>query len=1216
MSVVCLRCRQPTASGAHVCGDCGAPLPIPCPVCGLLGPPGKRFCGDCGSPLTVPASPLPTVSTPASLPLQPTLPILTVGDGRGHMKLEGENRSLTILFADLTASVQTTAHLHHEDAAALVNSVLTMMVEAVLALGGHINQLLGDGVLAFFGTPQAHEDDPERAVRAALQIRQAVQARGLDMTAGINAGEVYLGAMGAAEYSEVHAVGAVINLAARLQQKAHPGQILVGEGVYRAARGAFAFARHQVDMKGFPVPVAAYEVVGERARPEKIRGIDGLPAGVVGRDEELAALAEAVMALRRGHGRMVALIGDAGVGKSRLIADVKTRALALDWGQPPLLLLEGQCLAVSMAVSYGPFRDMLRGYLAWETTDDERMRGDHLAMTLQGLVARGALAAGRAEEIGPLVSRALSLGDEGAEDKPRWRADAEQVKRATLLALRDLLLALSAGRSLILILDDLHWADNLSLELITLLMDSVAHAPVLMFCAYRNDGEHACHDLGRVAAQRCGARYTELQVRELAPAPSRRLIELLLPGDALPSSVTALILQKAQGNPFFLEEIVRALIDAGMVYPDGGQWRAHADIAAVTVPTSIQAVILSRVDRLSAEARRVLRSAAVIGRLFRRRLLAQLVHAHDDAGLDGALRELEERALIHLERAAPEEEYSFRHVLAQDTVYRSLLRGQRAASHRRVAEALEQIDRGRPEENCVALAHHYARSDTPDRAVPYLEQAGDQAAAHYALAAAESHYREATGLLTRLGQDPAPERLREKLAGTLSDLSRYGESLEMLREVAHTYQTAGDVAAFARSLSRLAEVHAWSGSGDEGIRYLQPLLAAIEPAAPRDLIPLYRNLSALHFTTGGYHEALALAEQAIALARASGDDHDVGGIEFHRGNVLGALGRVRESLRAAEEALHAGAAANDLILVCAALINVAFCNVVLGHVDTALDVFAQSRDVAERVGQPNALILAVAWDGWALFLAGRWAQAREAFERAVAISRASEGCWGSAYALLGMGQLLLAEGRRDEAARYLSDAIGLAEPTGDLQALRWASGLRAELDVLQGRPEAALTRLEPLLDRPGMEEYDVTAVLPVLALAHLRAGDAVRAADIVVQATRRARPDARLVLVDALRVRALVAIEQGNWREAYRALDEGVAVAREMPYPHAEARLRQAYAEAHTRVGHSAAALEHLETAQAIFNRLGARKDAEVTERAIACVALARTFRPPDEAVG
>lgn len=1133
------------------------------------------------------------------------------------MELEGENRALTILFADLTASVRTTAHLHHEDAAALVNGVLSMMVEAVLAHGGRINQLLGDGVLAFFGAPQAHEDDPERAIQAALQIRQAVQARGFDMTAGINAGEVYLGTMGTAGYREVHAVGAVINLAARLQQKAHPGQILVGEGVYRAARGAFAFARHQVDMKGFADPIAAYEVAGERARPEKIRGIEGLSAGVVGRDEELAALAGAMAALRRGHGRMASLVGDAGVGKSRLIAEVKVLALAREWGQRPPLLLEGRCLAVDMAVSYGPFRDMVRDYLTLRAEDDGRARGDQLTALLEGLVARGSLAAAHVQEISPLVNRALALGAEVVEDRRPHHADPEQVKRATILALRDLLLALSAGRPLILILDDLHWADTLSLEVIALLMDSLDRAPVLMLCAYRDDKEHACHDLGRVAAQRCGARYTELRVRELAPAPSRRLIDTLLPGHTLPSSVTALILQKAQGNPFFLEEIVRALIDAGMVYREGDVWRARADIATVTVPTSVQAVILSRVDRLSAEARRVLESAAVIGRLFRRRLLAQLVHAHDDAGLEAALRELEERALIYLERAAPEEEYAFRHVLAQDTVYRSLLRRRRAASHRQVAEAIERIDSDRLEENCVVLAHHYACSNTYGRAVPYLEQAGDQAATHYALATAEGHYREATAILNRLGRDPAPERLREKLARALSDLSHYAESLAMLREVAHAYQAAGNVAGVARSLARIAEIHAWSGSGDEGIRYLRPLVASIEPrATPRDLIPLYNHLSALHFASGGYREALALAEQALVLARACGDDHEAGGLEFQRGNVLGALGRAREALRAAEEALRAGAEANDLLLMCAALINVAFCNVVLGHIGAGLDIFARARDVAERVGQPNALILAVAWNGWALFLAGRWDEAREALGRAVAVSSASEGCWGSAYALLGMGQLLLAEGRRDEAARYLSDAIALAAPGGDLQALRWASGLYAELDLLQGHPDVALARLQPLLDRPGLEEYDVTVALPILALAHLRAGDMARAADIVAQAVRRARPEgARVVLVEALRVQALVAMEQGGWREAHQALDEGVVMAREMPYPYAEARLRQAYAEAHTRAGHNVAALEQLEAALVIFNRLGSRQDVEMTERAIARVAFARTLHPPGEAV-
>jgi predicted ATPase len=445
-----------------------------------------------------------------------------------------------------------------------------------------------------------------------------------------------------------------VNLAARLQQKAQAGQILVGASVYGPTRRACEFAEHGVEAKGFAEPVAAYEVLRPLPRAEKLRGIEGLHAALVGREEELGKLSGVLEAVRAGQGQIVTLIGEAGVGKSRLIAELKERALLPAADRPPPLWLEGRCLDIGMAVSYWPFLDLLRAYFGFGPEDDERARGERLLAAMQELVAQGALTSERCQQMLPLLGHLLAahFGSE-LDERLHW-ASPEQLKHQTFLALRDLCVALARRRPLILVLEDLHWADSLSLDLVSLLMEALTLGPLFLLCIYRPEREHKCWHLGAIATRKCPERYTELTLRELTPAQSRRLVESLLHIEALPVPVKEQILDRTQGNPFFVEEVVRSLIDAGLVYHDGEVWRARDEIAAVAVPESVQSVILGRVDRLDRETKHVLQSAAVIGRLFRRRLLERV--ARQEGALERALAELEDRTLIYPERVVPEEE--------------------------------------------------------------------------------------------------------------------------------------------------------------------------------------------------------------------------------------------------------------------------------------------------------------------------------------------------------------------------------------------------------------------------------------------------------------------------------------------------------------------------------------------------------------------------------
>jgi class 3 adenylate cyclase len=495
---------------------------------------------------------------------------------------EGENRLVTVLFADMSQFVETTHALHPEDAAELVDRLLQVMVDVLLKYEARVDRFLGDGALAVFGVPQTHEDDAERAVRAALEIRERTQRLGLHVTAGINTGEVYVGGVGSEQHQEVTVIGPVVNLAARLQDAAEPGQILVGEPTYRLIHRAFAATPLSLSIRGVAQPVTAYSVTEALASPEKARGIEGLRADLVGRDEELARLQAALEAVLAGQGQVVTLIGEAGVGKSRLIAELKEALGAAGRASP--LWLEGRCVELNMRAGYALFADLFRQYFTWRPGEDDRMRGEQLMASLREFVARGDLPEERAEEMGPLLGNLLSLRcDADGEARLRF-AGPEQIRHQTFLALRDFFLALAHRRPLVLVFEDLHWADSLSLDVISLLMESLPGAPMLLLCVYRPEPKHRCWRLATIAAQKCPACFTDLHLRELPPPYGQRLVESLLDVDELPDGVKALILEKSRGNPFYVEEIIRSLIAAGFLYREGPGWRARETSASFPLP--------------------------------------------------------------------------------------------------------------------------------------------------------------------------------------------------------------------------------------------------------------------------------------------------------------------------------------------------------------------------------------------------------------------------------------------------------------------------------------------------------------------------------------------------------------------------------------------------------------------------------------------------------
>jgi class 3 adenylate cyclase len=762
---------------------------------------------------------------------------------------DGENRLVTVLFTDMSRSVETTRDLPPEDGAALVNRLLQAMVDAILKYEGRIDRFQGDGVLAAFGVPRAHEDDAERAIRAAMEIREAARHLGLEVTGGINTGEVYVGPVGTERHREVTVMGPAVSLAARLQGQAQPGQILIGEATYRQTRQAFEFEPLSLTIKGLAQPVAAHAVRDALPHPEKARGVEGLCGGLIGREEELGKLKKALGEVLQGRGQMVSLIGEAGVGKSRLITELKALSACL---LPTPLWLEGRCLELGMTASYWPFLDLFRDCFASRPEENEPARADRLVSALTEL--GGDLSQAQLDEMAPLLGNLLSVRFGNEWDERLKHASPEQIKHQTFIAIREFFLALSRRQPLVLVLEDLHWADSLSLDLISLLMETLAVTSILLLCAYRPEREHKCWHLGTIASRKCAERYTELPLRDLSPPQSRRLVETLLCAEHLPAPVNEAILKKSGGNPFFVEEVVRSLIDAGMLHRAGDRWRAREEITSVAVPESIQSVILSRVDRLEEESKQVLQSAAVIGRLFPRRLLADTTTAPE---LERILWGLEDRGLIYEDRVVPEVEYSFRHALTQETVYQSILRRHRAVIHQSVAEAIEALDPEALETRYEQLAYHYERSHAVERAVAYLLKAGEKARRAYLNEEAIGYFKRA---LERL-EGQAPE------SGVVLGDTEGNWRLAALKGLGQTYQGMGKVAdaeEYFRQAIRLGK--------EIGL-------------PPREQARLYHDLGEVLFWQSRYDERICVGEEGLALL---GEDTE--SVEAALMNATAALG--------------------------------------------------------------------------------------------------------------------------------------------------------------------------------------------------------------------------------------------------------------------------------------------------------------------------------------
>jgi class 3 adenylate cyclase/tetratricopeptide (TPR) repeat protein len=717
--VQCAKCGSELIAGKKFCHNCGARAVAACPNCGTAVDAGFRFCPDCGYRIAVEEpdaapeierAPAPTATDrlarlPTLIPPELAQKIL---DSKGAVV--GARKLVTVLFCDLVGSTAIAERLDPEEYHDLLGEYLEVAFRGVYKFEGIVNQLAGDGVMALFGAPIAHEDAPQRALRAALaggadlgHLNEQLRARrGFELQArfGINTGPVVVGAVGNDLKLDYTAIGDTTNLAARLQSLAEPGTILLSETTYRRVRGFFQLeSAGTFDVKGKSEPVAAYRVLGvSETTPMAIAAARGLTP-LVGREAELAQLHACYQRLAEQLAQVVAVVGEAGSGKSRLLYEFKQQLAGED-----VVFLEARCSSLSQGLPYAPWTSMMRQYFGLAHGDCSAAAAQKVAQVIQGIGPD-------LDGVQRYLCRLLSVRSEGLAD-----VSADEIKRETFEAMARLVGGLAKRSPVTMIIEDLHWIDDASREMLELAATRL-RGRLMLVVSHRPD---------YVPFWRTEAAFTQLRLRSLSDEDTTSIIREAA-GGPLPLALEQLIRVKAEGNPFFAEEITRALVEEGHVVRSNGNLQLARPLEQIRIPGTVEEVIAARVDRFGPDAKRVSQVAAVLGRQFRREHLLRLLEG-ERIDVGAALDELERRGVIHQKTMLSDDEYRFGESLTQEVAYEGLLLKERRQLHERVGHLLEaEAAAENSPEMPALLAHHYARSENRPKAIEALLRAAQRA---------------------------------------------------------------------------------------------------------------------------------------------------------------------------------------------------------------------------------------------------------------------------------------------------------------------------------------------------------------------------------------------------------------------------------------------------------------------------------------------------------
>jgi class 3 adenylate cyclase/tetratricopeptide (TPR) repeat protein len=1034
---------------------------------------------------------------------------------RRERAMRGERRIITMLFCDVVGSTAMASQLDPEEWAEIMNEAFEFLITPIYRYEGTVARLQGDAILAFFGAPIAHEDDPQRAILAGMAIVEGIKSfaaeiredYGLEFNVrvGINTGPVVVGEVGTDLALEYTAMGDAINLASRMESTAEVGTVQITANTYELVAPLFDVRdAGKIAVKGKDDPVQAYSVGGLKARPGRLRGIGGLRTPLVGRGQELERLKQLVNGLKQGQGQIICLSGEAGLGKSRLIADLQ-REFRADLVAENFGWIEGPSISYDSAQPYGAIMQMFRMLSGVSRSDPADVARQKIRTQVSSFVP------GVRESMAHALEILLQI--EGVADQPGPEGEALQRElfAAFLTTWRDT----ANNIPLVAVFDDLQWADAASVKLLSHLLQLVETTPSIFICSYRPYRQSSGLRIEEVAASSYADHFTAISLKPLAHGESREMANSLMAAADVPEALYEKILERADGNPFFIEEVVRALIDGGVLAREEGglRWRSSENVARIEIPDNVLALLVARIDRLDKDSKQIVQLAAVIGRSFYKRVLERISGA--ESALEDHLLELQEMGLIREEPGTPEPSYAFRHALTRDAAYQSILHRQRRRYHRRVAETLEELFGHNLAEEAHQLAYHFNEARKFEKGLFYFTMAGDQAARLYANSEAIELYGRAIELAQENGSEEQIVHLYKSRGRTFELLGRYEEALaeyKALEKVAHERDNQHIKLEALMAETTLLSTFTDQFDLDRGATLLPEALALAEALGDRRAqAKIYWNM----MLQGSYgqvdaREIVPYGETAVAIAR-------------------------EENLR--EELAYA---LNDL----------ARPYTQVGEMGKASSVLEEAGQLWRELGNKPMLADNRATLASGFRYLGRLEEGLEIAQEALEISRAIGNYWGEAYSMNVLGPIYLELGRIDEALDSWQRSIPVAIKA---KFMGGQAFVRLDMGVAYGYLGDAAKGLALVRESFGKTielGHSPLVYYPLLAQAHLHLYDGnVEAAVKILTETRSVMERLRMNMVASgllINIESEVGFATGRYEETAAMLEEAISRAENM----------------------------------------------------------------------
>ena len=1076
----CLKCQAENPEDSKFCIQCAAPMEYRCPNCGATTPATGKFCKECAHDLS---SSSPTQAPPVELSFEEKLENIQrylpggltekILSQRG--KIEGERKQVTVMFCDAEGFSTLSEKLGPEKVYSIMDEVFEMLIHKVNEFGGTVNKMTGDGVMALFGAPIALEDAPQRAIRSALAIQREIArfsdrtkaetGAPLRMRIGIHTGPVVVGSLGNDLRVEFTAVGDTVNLASRMEGLAEPGTVYVTEETFKLTEGLFRFeALGERQVKGKEAPVKAYRVIAPSTSRTRFdvsaeRGLTPF----LGRERELELLIDGLDRAKSGRGQAFSIMGEAGVGKSRLLYEFR-KAIANE----DVTFIEGRCLSYSTNVAYHPIIDLLKATFDIRDADNDDQIREKVKTGLKGIGADEASTL-------PFILEMLSVKDSGID---ALNLSPEARKDKTLEALRRIVLKGSEIRPLVMAIEDLHWVDKSSEEAFKDMLDAISGAQLLLIFTYRPEFVHTWG----------GKSYhNQVNLNRLSNRETLAMAAYILGTEIMGEDLEELILNKTEGIPFFVEEFMKSLKDLGMIeWRDSGYYLAK-DIQDVEIPSTIQDVIMARVDSLPDGAKSVLQTGSAIGREFSCELIKR-VTGIPTPEMTPHLSVLRDSELLYERGIFPQATYIFRHSLTQEVAYDSLLQKKKQEVHERIGQAIEELYADRLEEFYEMLAYHFSRGENLEKAYEYLKLSGEKALLSHSLWEAFRLCKEAINVLSREPETKENKRKDmevRRLAGDSIGLLGYPEdSLQILEKGESLAKELGDESSLAYFYSSIGLRHLMYGDMPQGTAYAENALEVAERILDIDMVARTGNiLCPVYMVAAQYSKGVGVARRVTALLEKTQKQHfSAGGIIrvypallSFCGHSMGALGDFEEGNASCEKAIRFAREINDLIAIVYAEYNFGWFFIHKGDGKKAVEHLKTALPPIEELQFVTFQGTTWAGLGWGYYLLEDLEGAREHAQRAIKFQKDTGITMFLSMPYWLLGAIHFNSGDLTNARSFAEEALQSAQSNGE----KW---MEANSSILLGR---ILGRAEKT--RVGEAEEYVTQGINILEELRIKA---------------------------------------------------------------------------------------------------------------------------------